>query len=138
MATADVQCATYPAHLAIEHRAQVVGVDLQPHHFLLALTAQVTGHRSHRFRQHHRRPAVQQPERLAGTAIDRHGGLEEILAQLGKLDAHMADHAAVAGAVQLLQRCFTFPQFHSIISRSACNGWRTPLPSMRFTWLRQE
>ena len=137
MASPDMHRAADAAHAAAAHATQVIGVHLKPDDVLLALGAEITRHRAERFCQYHRRAAMQQPERLMRAMVHRHGGFNLTLIEPGKTDIEQPDHIIRAHGVERLKRRGTLPD-HTIIPRSACNGWRTPLPSIRFTWLRHE
>ncbi len=75
---------------------------------------------------------MQQAKRLLRTAIHRHRGLQRIVGKGLKANIEQPYHVSLTEPVELLQRGLTFPN-HPIISSNACSGWRTPLPSMRFT-----
>ena len=55
---------------------------------------------------------MQQTVRLNRAAIDRHAGANEIVADLQKLDAQMADGGVGAGGAEQFDRDGLFPDSH--------------------------
>src|SRR5579862_4797821 len=96
-AAADMDRARGADHPAAGDAAHMVGVDLLADAVIfLAVDAVDRAQAAERFGQRHRGAAVEQPGRLAGAVIDRHAGLEIIVAGLDQLDAEMLDHRALA------------------------------------------
>ena len=124
--------ATYPSDAPFPRRANMVGVDLQAHHFLLTLSTQITSHRTNALSQHHGRAAVQQTKWLFSTVVYRHCGFQRVIANVHKTNIKQPNHISFTHGVERFECDFTFPD-HPIISSSACNGWRTPVPSTRLT-----
>ncbi|CSI50419.1 Uncharacterised protein [Shigella sonnei] len=80
---------------------------------------------------------MQQPERLLCPRVYWHCRFKGVITNMFKANIQEPHHVSFTHSIQCFQGDFPFP-YHLIISSKACTGWRTPVPSTRFTWLRQE
>ena len=111
-AAADVDGPRDTSDPAAGRAFEVVGVDVQAHHALAGPRAIRRAARTQRFGQHHRYAAMQQTIRLNRAAIDRHAGANEIVADLQKLDAQMADGGVGGRGAEQFDRDGLFPDSH--------------------------
>ena len=73
----------------------MVGIDLLPQaQGLLDIDAQHRAEAADRLRERHRGAAVQHAEGLVGVLVHRHGGAQEVRADLGDADAEIAGETA--------------------------------------------
>jgi hypothetical protein len=101
---------------ALAHRAQVVGVDLLAQtHLALGVDAQVRRRAADGFRKSHGRPAVQYAARLPGVLVHRHGGRQEIRADLRKADPQVLNEGASRALLQLFEGHRVAPNTHGSV-----------------------
>ena len=92
-AAAEVERARGSGDRAGRDRAQVVGVDLLPDaQVLLRIDAQHGGEAAEGFGEGHRGATVQHAVGLVGVRVHRHGGAQEVLADLGVADPEESGH----------------------------------------------
>src|SRR6185312_3939398 len=108
----DVQRPRRAGDGSTAYRAQMVGVDLQPHRGETILATEHCAGGAQRFRQRHRGAAMQDAVGLERARVHRHRAAQEILADFGDADADRTHHRVLAPAIDGVEAVLLFPDGH--------------------------